>query len=209
MKKGRGCNLAAGIIDIILASFLIIAGIYYLIVGSAFMNSNDAVLISAGEIVFIAGLVGLLLGAGYLTFGILSIKYAIASPEIYYAKKRAYLTFSIIESVVVIYFIYSVIAVGDALAIISLLIYLSAMILHWVGFGLMAKGRSEMTMSNNGVTVELKQNASIPQTQEVETQKQSFNENVYAQLTKLNELKQNGIISEEEFQEMKNKILNK
>lgn len=189
MKKGRGCNLAAGIIDIILASFLIIAGIYYLIVGSAFMDSNDAVLITAGEIVFIAGLVGLLLGAGYLTFGILSIKYANASPEIYYAKKSAYLTFSIIESVVVIYFIYSVIAVGDALAIISLLIYLSAMILHWVGFGLMAKGHSEMTMSNNGVTVELKQNASISQTQEVETQKQSFNENVYAQLTKLNELK--------------------
>lgn len=29
MKKGRGCNLAAWIIDIILASFLIIAGIYF------------------------------------------------------------------------------------------------------------------------------------------------------------------------------------
>lgn len=199
MKKGKGCNLAAAIIEIILAAFLIIGGAYYLIAGSAFSTSGEE-LAGLGSILVIIGAVALAFGVIYLTFGILTIKYTNSDAQVYYSKKNVLLAFSIVESVIIVYFIYSVISAGDPLSFISFLIYLSATILHWVGYGLMNKGSKQYVEKPASVEV---------LTEEKKAEESAPDAEMYSQLTKLNELKQNGVISEEEFQSMKDKLLKK
>lgn len=204
MKKGRGCNLAAGIIDIILGSFLIIGTIYYIYLFNILRGSDYSRLFKS---ILIASIVlCIILGVMYLVFGILTVKFCQAKPGIYYARSKALLAFSIVETIIICYYIFSIVSLFSVLTSISFLIYLSSMVLHWVGYGIMLKGvQNDVEMTANGVTVK-------PQTYEAPTAEiktSNFNEDIYTQLTKLNELKQNGIITEEEFQTMKYKILNK
>ena len=176
MKKGRGCNLAAGIIDIVLASIFIIVGLYNIVIAIDFVSSEE-ILAELGSVFNVVGMVALLFGATYLIFGIFTIKYVNLDVNDYYKKKNVLLVFSIIESVNAV--------------------FLPSIILHWIGYGLMVKGSEENSELSDG-------------SEDLKASKQSvFDEEIYKKLTNLNELKQNGIINDEEFQTMKDKILKK
>lgn len=176
MKKGKGCNLAAGIIDIVLASIFIIAGLYNIVIALDVVSSEE-ILAELGSVFSIIGFVALLFGAVYLIFGIFTIKYVNLDVNNYYKKKNVLLVFSIIESVNAV--------------------FLPAIILHWIGYGLMVKGSEENCEFSDD-------------SKDLKVSKQPvFDEEIYKQLTNLNELKQNGIINDEEFQNMKDKILKK
>ena len=202
IKKGKGFNLTAGILDIIVSVFYVIVGFIMLCAGSLFDAVGDAVTSAGGsgveaELVgvfsAIIGVVFLLYFVLYLTFGILTIKVANADANVYYAKTGRLLGFSITFTVFFALELIGVITAFDVSMLIGIILSLVILTFHWLGYGFANAGSKKFALSSAETT-----GGNNLQTAEP---------SVAEQLEKLSKLKESGAITEEEFNEMKSKIL--
>ena len=196
MRRGRGCNLAAGIIDIVFAGMAIVAALYVAFAGAVLGDFIGA--IGGGSIagiIAVTVIIMLIYAAAFLTFGIITIKICNKEPEEYRKKSTPILVFAIIESVLAFL---SLIGTSEV-SIIELFIILAIAVLHWVGFGLMKKGTAVADIQNP----EIKEQAFEVK----ETVKPAAKKSKIDELQKLMTLKDSGVITEEEFEILKKEIL--
>ena len=190
MRKGRGCNLAAGIIDIVYAGLLLIGALYILLLASTIGGIPADIF--GGLLTYIA-IIALVFAGSLLTFGIITIKICNKETEDYYQKSAPILVFSIIESVF-LGLMFAGSETGESWIGIALL--LAIVILHWIGFGMMKKGAKEEDAFAEPVI--------LPKREEIKEQANEVAEPVeqdkLQQLEKLVKLKKSGALTEKEFQ---------
>ena len=211
MKKGRGFNLTAGIMDIVVSVYYLIMG-FIMCFASSFITAlsqaieetggagAEEVGAMIGTIIVLVGIMYLILAGLMLTFGILTIKVANGSEEEYYAKTGRLLGFSITLSVMLFLQIISIATTFNAMSLIALLIFAVIVVFHWVGFGLAKSGAN--AKDEPAVTIKL------PKAEEkkVENGEVILDSDV-AKLERIAKLKESGAISEEEYNNIKSKIL--
>lgn len=212
MKKGFKVNKAAGILDIVYASLVMFVGImmlfYLMIVGSLVSGSVGAAGGAESEVDAAFGTVGVIvltivcaLSVVHMVFGIKTLKFANASQQEYYASKSTLLVFAIIESVLLA-ISFAGIASSPEFATVPFML-IALIVLRWIGFSYCQKGEKEnqeQTQVVETTTLEAPQ-----QTTESETKRN--NDNMFESLEKLNKLRLDGAITQEEFDQMKKKII--
>lgn len=214
MVKGKGFNLTVGILDIIVAVLYFVAGILMFLASSVTLNiaNSSSILIAdttvasgavvvdpmtaaLGVVLIIIGVMYLLLFALYLTFGILTIKTANAGAEKYYSKTGMMLGFSITLSILLVFELVGVVVQFSVLGLISLIVSIIIVLFHWLGFGFAKSG-------NGGDKQEIQKNVNYEPKQQ-----NTINDDDIAKLEKIAKLKEMGVITEEEYNDMKSKII--
>ena len=210
MKKGFKVNKAAGIVDIVYASLVMFVGIimlfYLMIVGSLVSGSVGAAGGSQDEVGAAFGMVGVIvltivcaLSVVHLVFGIKTLKFANASQQEYYASKSTLLVFAIIESVLLA-ISFAGIASSPEFATVPLML-IAVIVLRWIGFSYCHKGEKE-----NPEHVVETTHSDEPQ-QATQNAPKKNDDNMFDSLEKLNKLRLDGAITQEEFEHMKKKII--
>ena len=195
MVKGKGFNLTAGILDIIVAALYLICGIFMFIASSVTGSYGEPSFEAFGYLLIIIGVMYLLLCALYLTFGILTIKTANADAEKYYSKTGMMLGFSITLSILLVFELVGVVVQFSVLGLISLIVSIIIVLFHWLGFGFAKSG-------NGGDKQEIQKNVNYEPKQQ-----NTINDDDIAKLEKIAKLKEMGVITEEEYSDMKSKII--
>lgn len=191
MVKGKGFNLTAGILDIIVAALYFVAGILMFLASSVTGSYGEPSFEVFGYLLIIIGVMYLLLCALYLTFGILTIKTANVGAEKYYSKTGMMLGFSITLSILLVFELVGVVAQFSILGLISLIVSIIIVLFHWLGFGFAKAGA----------------NAGEIEKEEAASKQQSIANDDIAKLEKIAKLKEMGVITEEEYNDMKSKII--
>lgn len=205
MKRGRGCNLAAGIIEIVYAAILVLGAAYIGFVMAIFGDMVGAFGGPSGAfnglIIYIV-LIALALGAVFLAFGISTVKTCGKEPEEYYKKSTSILVFSIIETVL---FGLTFAGINEEGSFVAIVLLLSIVVLHWVGFALMKKGSKQVQTAEKAgdKNEEIKEQA----IEVKEVVKPAAKKSKIDELQKLMALKDSGVITEEEFEALKKDIL--
>lgn len=213
--KGKGCNIAAGVFDILLSACFLALGLFTQFTGSIFAGltlsltgdmstmqlgstitsgayapSSTATFVST--IVIIATISFFIGFAVYLSFGIVTLKKAGSVGKEYYKARSHMLAFSIVETLFLAPLIYFSVIAMSFLTIIMLILVFGAVIFHWIGFGLNNDNPEQLIESS----VFVKKEANRPL-------------NYADELIKLNELKEKNILSEEEFLRFKQDLINR
>ena len=163
--KGKGCNIAAGVLDIILSVCYFGYALIVLFAGtligellealggteSGSMSSGSVVVDAggavAGIIVFIAALIFFVGFVIYLAFGITTLVKSGKQPDEYNRARGAMLGFSIVETIMLIGLTYLSISAVSVLTIVLLAITAAAVVLHWVGFALNKKNEPALPIN--------------------------------------------------------------
>ena len=201
MKRGKGCNLAAGIIEIVYAALLVLGAAYIGFVMAVFGDIIDAFGGPSGAfsgLILYVVLIALALGGVCLAFGIVTIKTCGKKPDEYYQKSTSILVFSIIETVM---FALMFAGISEEGSFVAIALLASIVVLHWIGFALMKKGSKQVSEPEQA---EVKNEEIKEQVKEVII---SADEGKVEQLAKLLKLKKSGAITEEEFEILKKEIL--
>lgn len=213
VKKGRGFNIAAGVLDIILSVGLLGIGFLFFLMammGSAFGVVEEAItdgatafadLFATFAIVF--ALVAVALFVVVLILGILILKTANATPKDYYKKTGRMLGIAIVMTILVGLGVYGSVSPFSLSSLISVLSLLTIIAMHWAGYGMAKhaskKYASEIAKADADQTVSFEANKK----EEIKT-----NDEKVEKLEKLAKLKEAGIITAEDFEKMKEKIIN-
>ncbi len=215
MKKGYKVNKAAGIVDIVYASLVMFASlimlVYLMIVGAAVsevvgaaggsQGEVDAFFATTGIVVFV---ITCALSVVYLVFGIKTLKYSNSSQKQYFSSKSALLAFAIVESVFLL-FAFASIAASPEFASVPLLL-IASLILRWIGYAYCVQGEKEEA---NKIVENNSQQADQQNTQNDAQQSEPVpnDDKMFQNLEKLNKLRVDGAITQEEFENMKKKII--
>ena len=214
VKKGRGFNIAAGVLDIILSvGFLALSGLFLLIalMGASLGEIEEAIggtaflaLFATFALVF--AFVALGLFVMLLVFGILILKTANAYPEDYYKKTGRMLGFAIVMSLLFIVDIYAVATAFSIGSLISLLAFATMVGCHWAGYGMAkhaSKNLEDLRQNNENAIA----NDVAAENSSNENNEASSADPKLEKLEKLAKLKEAGIITDEDYEKMKSKII--
>lgn len=204
LKAARGVNLAAGILDIIKGAWSFVL-LIFIVLGIAGVSSSIGDLVGAGygQVGEYAGLLvtfiltALIFAADVaclLGFGIATICYGKSKDKVYCNKKGAFLAFAIIETIGLFFLIIITAVSISVIYLTTLIISIAIMILRWIGYAFV-KQVADVREAKG--TLEEAKEAEKPAEEEVNIDK----------LQKLVELKNSGMISEEEYEILKKKEL--
>lgn len=190
-KQARGVNLAAGIVDIVIGALAFVGLIYTIAIIAEASSSipSEYIPIFVMSILISAAQVGCMLG-----FGIATICYAKAKGQAYCDKKPKFLSFAIVESVILFFSIIGVATDFDPTSLVALLLIIAVVVLRYIGYAFTAQ-----------VSGKLDQEAQ-PEVQPAKEEVSNESINV-DKLQKLTELKESGAITEEEYEHLRKKEL--
>lgn len=190
-KQARGVNLAAGIVDIVIGALAFVGLIYTIAIIAEASSSipSEYIPIFVMSILISAAQVGCMLG-----FGIATICYAKAKGQAYCDKKPKFLSFAIVESVILFFSIIEVATEFDPTSLVALLLIIAVVVLRYIGYAFTAQ-----------VSGKLDQEAQ-PEVQPAKEEVSNDSINV-DKLQKLTELKESGAITEEEYEHLRKKEL--
>lgn len=190
-KQARGVNLAAGIVDIVIGALAFVGLIYTIAIIAEASSSipSEYIPIFVMSILISAAQVGCMLG-----FGIATICYAKAKGQAYCDKKPKFLSFAIVESVILFFSFIGVVTDFDPVSLVVLLLMAAVVVLRYIGYAFTAQ-----------VSGKLDQEAQ-PEVQPAKKEVSNDSINV-DKLQKLTELKESGAITEEEYEHLRKKEL--
>ena len=190
-KQARGVNLAAGIVDIVIGALAFVGLIYTIAIIAEASSSipSEYIPIFVMSILISAAQVGCMLG-----FGIATICYAKAKGQAYCDKKPKFLSFAIVESVILFFSFIGVVTDFDPVSLVVLLLMIAVVVLRYIGYAFTAQ-----------VSGKLDQEAQ-PEVQPAKKEVSNDSINV-DKLQKLTELKESGAITEEEYEHLRKKEL--
>ena len=212
VKKGRGFNIAAGVLDIILSvGFLALSGLFMFAsffisifgaVEDAFGGPGVLDLFAAFGIIFAVG--ALILFVVILVLGILILKTANATPKDYYQKTGRMLGIAIVMTILVAFSSYALV---EALTVETIVLYVALLAIvafHWAGYGMAKHASKKYANEIENSSVEVSPEVKVKEKkEEIQT-----NDPKIEKLEKLSKLKEAGIISQDDFEKMKEKIIN-
>ncbi len=191
-KQARGVNLAAGIVDIVIGALAIVGLIYAIAIIARASSSipSEYIPVFVMSILISAAQVGCMLG-----FGIATICYAKEKGQAYCDKKPKFLSFAIVESVILFFSFIGVVTDFDPVSLVVLLLMIAVVVLRYIGYAFIAQ-----------VSGKLDQEAQQPEVQPAKKEVSNDSINV-DKLQKLTELKESGAITEEEYEHLRKKEL--
>ena len=144
--KGKGCNIAAGIFDILLSICCLAMVFLMLLLGELFVGVFEALEEAAGSpeigssiaamFVYIIGVIFGVLFVVYLAFGITTLVKSGKPENEYFRARGTMLGISIVETIMFAALIYFAVVGMSFLAFALLGLGVLSLILHWVGYGL-------------------------------------------------------------------------
>jgi hypothetical protein len=213
VKTAKSLNLAAGIIDIVLSAILL-GGIISLI-----LLFNELYGLIGGyvyDILIIALVLNIIEFSVYLIFGIVTLVFRARNGDAYVAKKGTFLTFAIVETILLCFILYGVISNPTVFNFIYLFLSIGLVTVRYIGFAYLVKANNyQEELRSNEATIKNVAPPSQPQpeirvenTTPVKENKESDpHEVITKKLQSLNQLKKDGLITDEEFEELKKKII--
>ncbi len=135
-KQARGVNLAAGIVDIVIGALAIVGLIYTIVVfvGASSSIPSEYIPVLVMSILITAAQAGCMFG-----FGIATICYAKEKGQAYCDKKPKFLSFAIVESVILFFSIIGVATDFDPTSLVALLLMIAVVVLRYIGYAFIAQ----------------------------------------------------------------------
>lgn len=190
-ELAKKLNLAAGIIDIIIGSFVLIGLIYLLTIINAFAGLSGT--LGIGFALIFSVIIEIILIGCLLGFGIATICFGKVKGQKYCEKKGSFLGFAIVETIVLVFEIATLATSFDVVSLIAILIMAVVLVLRYTAYAYIKKVSGKLEDSQEPENVEQKNSIE----KEINLEK----------IQRLVDLKNSGAITEEEFEQLKKKEL--
>lgn len=189
LKQAKVLNLTAGIVDIVLGG---LASIGFILIVVTLAEIGESLAFGWGIIAFQLIMLALQIGC-LLGFGIATIVYKKKQGQEYCNKKGNFLAFAIVETVIAFISLLSVCVSFSILSLIIVLLMIGTVAIRYVAYAFINKVSGKLDEDKSETKPEAKEVGK---------------DVILDKIQKLTELKNSGAISEEEFEEIKNKLLN-